>query len=153
MKIIRFSIKHAKTYKFIFLIYFISSLFNICLTTTLPYISGSFIDNLLSESNMGIIYRYAAIYISIALLQLILQYIIMRSQTNISTNASMKVNRDAIEHLQHVPTSFYNDKDISSLNQRIYTDSSAVINFSLETLVNFTTNFIALIYTLLLKLA
>lgn len=77
----------------------------------------------------------------------------MRSQTNISTNASMKVNRDAIEHLQHVPTSFYNDKDISSLNQRIYTDSSAVINFSLETLVNFTTNFIALIYTLLLKLA
>ena len=60
----------------------------------------------------------------------------------------MELNKDMIKHMQKLPLEFFSDKDLAYYNQRIYSDSSAVISFSVNTVLQLITNIIATSLTL-----
>ncbi|WP_191973620.1 ABC transporter ATP-binding protein [Paraclostridium bifermentans] len=140
--------KYILKHKLVFFVLILFSILDSIILAILPYISGKLIDNLLAAPKMKTIYIFALVYIVITIIQLISQYLQTVSQTRLTAHASMALNCDVINHMQKLPLSFFGDKDMVYYNQRIYSDSSAVISFAVSTVVQFMSNILSTVLTL-----
>lgn len=152
MILFKYVFQYIKKYPHILIFLLLSSILSTVIGIILPYISGGFIDDIIEIHKIEIVYKYAFIYTLATILQIVFQYITMLSQTKLSAYTSTQINLDVLKHLQNIPLDNFNDKDIAYLNQRIYSDSSSVTGFILDTLIQICTKSLSLIITLFIIL-
>lgn len=133
------------TYKCLYTMYIFLCIIISIKSLVLPYITGNFIDFLIVKQNTDIIVNYCILFIIITLVGLIVGYISDRLYVKLQTIVSFELNKDILAHLQKVRYTFFVQKDISSLNQRINNDSNAVVTFCISLFQNMTVNIVTII--------
>lgn len=116
-----------------------------CMSSATPYVSSSFLDDLLSQMSTSVLYWYALIYAGLCIGQIIINYIITIVKSILNCQFSQLIIQKVLFHLSQVPTSFYFGKDISSLAQKIYGDSQSIASFIVETVAQIINN-IAMVF-------
>ena len=107
-----------------------------------PYITGNFIDSLISSSSGANIIKYCAVFVAITLSGVIIGYVTNRLYIKLQTTISYELNKSALAHLQRVSYSFVKNQDTAALNQRINNDSNALITFYISLCQNIVINVI-----------
>lgn len=107
-----------------------------------PYITGNFIDSLISSSSGANIIKYCAVFVAITLSGVIIGYVTNRLYIKLQTTISYELNKSALAHLQRVSYSFVKNQDTAALNQRINNDSNVLITFYISLCQNIVINVI-----------
>ena len=105
-----------------------------------PYISGNFIDLLVTSKNTDFLIYYCLIFAILSLGGIILSFICNRIYTKLQINIVYELSRDIIQHIQQLPISYSTMNDTAYLSQRINTDTSAVITFCIGIIQNILIN-------------
>lgn len=132
MQIFNLIKKYLNKYKFRLILYLLISLILSALGIAAPYISGTFIDNLIRYPSAEIIYKFTVIYIFIAMFQLVFSYAITMLTVNIQTKMVFDFNNDIIRKIQKLSLLFLDSQNLVYLNQRVKTDCSTLILFSIS---------------------
>lgn len=130
----------------------------ICIMTSLfslvsPYISGSFIDSLISIKNINSLMNYCYIFVALSIGSIVFNFLSNRIYTKLQADIGYEINEDIIKHIQKLSLSYIEKKDTAYLTQRISTDSSIVISFSLSIIQNISINILMFIFPLFMLLS
>lgn len=101
-----------------------------------PFMSGTFLDLLLTSHDQGSLLRFCAMFFCVGLASIIIGFAGNYMFTQISTKLSFEFNSDVIAHIQQTPLSFCQGQEPAYLNQRINNDTLSMINFCLTVLQN-----------------
>ena len=118
-----------------------------------PYISGNFVDYLVSGNNFRFLLRYCFLYLSISLGSILIGYINNRLYIVLQTRMGFELNRDVIAHVQHLPLSFIENQDSAYLNQRINNDSNTLTTFCISIIQSVIINFVTVILSFVVVLS
>jgi len=91
-----------------------------CFSLATPYVSGNFVDYLITGNSIGSLLQYCALYFSLSLGSVLLGYISNKLFISLQTRMGFELNRDVISHIQHLPLSFIESEDTAYLNQNAY---------------------------------
>ena len=147
MKLIRCTFKYILKYYPTFIVLILSAMIRAVIAIILPFLSGSFIDQLLADTNVKTIYTYAGIYVFIALIQIVSIYTTSILQTSLFSNASFNLTDDITKHMQRLPLHFYTNKDITYLCHKIQNDANTIISFGLNNALDLIVNIVSMIGT------
>lgn len=127
-------------------------IFYICISLTLsilalvmPYLSGTFIDELIQKPSLAVIYKFTFLAIVVSLLQIIISYFSSVLSIKLKTKLTYEFNKDIILLLQNISLIYLDKKNIAYLNQRVNADCSNIIDFSMMFLNGAIINMIAFI--------
>lgn len=125
-----------------------------CLCTGLisiytPILTGDLFDAMISGEDSNALGRFIFIFSTICIINLLLGFLTNLLYINLQTRMGYEYNRDVIKHLHLCPVSFYKNKDITYLTQRINSDTNSVVIFFLGTLQNAITNCLVIIYPII----
>ena len=110
-----------------------------------PYITGNFIDFLVSNDGNQRIIKYCLIYIFITGFGLVVGYFSKILYIRLQTTIAYEMNRSILTHLQRLPLSFVKYQDTVALNQRINNDSNTLISFYISLYQNIIINVLTII--------
>lgn len=116
----------------------------------IPLISGSFIDRLINSPTKEMIYSLTFLYAFVAIIQITLSYICTMQSTRLQSTMSYRFNSSVLNHLQKSPNSYTESNNLAYLNQRIYTDCTSLIQFTLSLLIGVIVNIFSTIITILI---
>lgn len=142
LKIFRFCKKYLLSYKFILIWYIVITLITSAIGIASPYITGSFLDNLIVGDNINIVVTFCIIFAILNISNILLGYIIYIIYIKMQTNMSYELNYDTILHVQNLSLSFINNSDTSYLNQSINSDSNELIKFCITIMQSIITNLV-----------
>lgn len=132
-------------YKYQIIIMLIMSLFLCTINILNTYIIGKYIDILVYDIELNTIYFFTVLLFVLGLLNIIISnfnnYISTKTQTNMVFDINLKI----LKHVKKLPISFFDNKDPIYLNQRINSDSNALINFSISSTIQLITQIIIFI--------
>lgn len=131
MKIYKFVRKYLKINKLMISVYIFTSLIVSLTSLVTPYLTGTFIDNLMKYPYASIIYKFTYMVITVSVIQLFLSYVTAIISIKLKTKLSYFFNKDIVTHLQRVSILFLNNQNIAYLNQQINADCANLINFTL----------------------
>lgn len=132
------------------ILYILICIFSSMTTVVFPYISGSFIDQLVQATDTSFLGRYIAIFVSFSIVGLVLGYVSNRLYMKLQTQIAFRLNVDAIKHVQNLSPGFTQGQDTAYLNQRINNDSNALIIFCIGVLQQIVINAVMVIAPLAL---
>ena len=115
-----------------------------------PYITGQFIDKLLTSETNAFILRYVGLLVVLAIFDLFVSYICERIYIRVQIGSGYALNSAAIRHVQNVYFGFVQDKNTAFLNQQINNDANSVVIFCITVLQNIVTNCLSLAAPLVL---
>ena len=144
-KIFKMCREYVKTHRTALILYVLLCVFLGLQSLATPYITGNFIDFLISSSGSESIIKYCAVFLAITLTGIIIGYLTNRLHIKLQTTISYEVNKSALAHLQKVSLSYVKNKDTAALNQRINNDSNAVITFYISLYQNIVINIITVL--------
>lgn len=150
MEILRYSWQYLKNFKIRLLLYVLITLIVSGITFILPLIIGRFIDQLISNPQINIIYKFIAIFISLNIINLIFNFFSSILGLYIQTHANILLNVKLLDSLKKVPISIIEKEDKSYLAQRINIDTNIVISFAISTINGFITNIFTIISSFVL---
>lgn len=133
--------RHRNKLSFYILLCITSGLFSLAT----PYISGNFVDYLISGNSIHDLLPYCILYFTISLGSILLGYISNRLYIILHTRMGFELNRDIISHIQHLPLSFIESQDTAYLNQRVNNDSNALMTFSISIIQSVIINLVTVI--------
>ncbi|WP_302805148.1 ATP-binding cassette domain-containing protein [Holdemanella biformis] len=136
--------KHFKIFSLFILLNIIISL----LTISVPLLSGTFIDMLLTSSKDTYVLKFIKNFVLINIIIIFGTYLNQLIHTKLQSYYSFNLNRDVINHLHNVEYSFFSDKDPIYLTQRINTDCNSIATFEITFLQNMFTNIMSLLLSL-----
>lgn len=142
MQLIKFSFKYIFQYGIYYFLLIICQIIKAIIIIVLPYMSGIFIDCLLEQLSLNVIYKFAIIYSVLGVLQIILLYLSTILQIHVHNNSNITLLSDITKHMQKLPLSFYTNKDTAYIVHRIQNDSNTVITFVLTNTIDFISNII-----------
>ncbi|GEM_PF-1446884 len=102
-----------------------------------PQLVGFLIDGLIIKRNINFIINFI---IGLCLIQgfmMLTNYWLAIIGNLLRTKVSMKINFDILVHIQNLPYSFFEDRDLIYLTQRINNDSSIISSFVIENFKSF----------------
>jgi len=126
-------------------LYIAICIFSSIFSLIVPYINGTFIDFLTSGNGANGILLFAVIFAVASLLGLFIGYICNRLYAKLQTTIAFDLNRKVIVHLQKVSLSFFAGKDVSSLSQKINSDSNVVSTFCISLFQNIIVNLFTIV--------
>ncbi len=132
------------------ILYILICIFSSMTTVVFPYISGSFIDQLVQATDTSFLGRYIIIFVSFSIAGLALGYVSSRLYMKLQTQIAFRLNADAIKHIQNLSPGFTQGRDTAYLNQRINNDSNALIIFCIGVLQQIVINAVMVIAPLAL---
>lgn len=132
------------------ILYILICIFSSMITVVFPYISGSFIDQLVRAKDTSFLGRYVAIFVSFSIVGLLLGYVSNRLYMKLQTQIAFRLNVDAIKHVQNLSPGFMHGQDTAYFNQRINNDSNALIIFCIGVLQQIVINTVMVIAPLVL---
>ncbi len=143
---------YIKRYRLKICIYILICIFLGFLSTIIPILTGNFIDTLISENDIFVVYKFCGAIILIYSIKLILEYSAGLIYVKVQTKMGYELNKDVIFHIQKLPYSFMDNKDVAYMNQIVNNDSNTLVIFALTTIQDVVINiiylFIPLTYTM-----
>lgn len=115
-----------------------------------PYLTGSFIDRLLSAENLSFLWRYGGLLCALAAVEFVLSYVCERLYVRVQIAGGYRLNAATICHVQNVPFRFMQDKNAAFINQQINNDANAAVIFCITFFQNIITNSLLLLIPILL---
>jgi len=142
------------SYKYTLIIYVIIILASSVIAILSPLIIGDFLDDLIYDANMEIIFHFCIIFGGLNLLKIIKDYVAGIMNAKMQVKMSYKFNKDVISHVHGLSLSYINQEDSAYLSQRIGNDTVSLIGFCVSILRNIIANTIMLIapFVILLRL-
>lgn len=106
-----------------------------------PYITGDFIDFLISPTATikGLIH-YCLIFLAVSLASIVTNYVSKMSLVKVSTSMGYRLNSDVLAHVHTLSFDFVKDSNAASLTQKINNDSNQLVIFTLNVLCNIAVN-------------
>lgn len=120
-----------------------------CFSLATPYVSGNFVDYLITGNSIGSLLQYCALYFSLSLGSVLLGYISNKLFISLQTRMGFELNRDVISHIQHLPLSFIESEDTAYLNQKANNDSNALMTFCISIIQSIVINFVTILLSFL----
>jgi len=108
----------------------------------LPYITGDFIDSLITADNSSFILTYIFLVSIFGVIGITFDFVTERLYTVLQTTAWYQLNKDLIIHVQKLPLLFIQKQDMIYLNKVLNYDSNMLIIFYLNFVKNFISNLI-----------
>lgn len=146
MKILNLCNDYLMKNKYKFVIYIVISIISSILGLISPYISGLFIDNLVSNRSVYLLYKYIFIILSISIVKIVINYFANIIYIKLQTISAFSLNVDIIEHIKKIPLKQFNKMDSIYINHRINNDSNSIITFYIKTITGITINLITIFY-------
>ena len=115
-----------------------------------PFLIGDFIDSLIYDGTMSVVFRFSIIFASLNIIRTALSYVTMIIYTKTQARAAHEFSQDAINHVQNLSLSFINKKDTDYLSQVINGDTNMLIIFCINVVQSFILNTIYLIAPLVI---
>ena len=112
----------------------------------IPLMLGYFVDGLLTFESLNSIAYFVLAFIGIQLLHILFRYLGAMKNAIIQTKVALGINSDAREHIQNLPLSYFNNKDLLYLSNRVDADSGVLASSALYILQSFLT--VATVFTL-----
>ncbi len=125
---------HFKQNLFLLIIFIFITFCLTILNVIAPYISGSFIDALLSNPAIDLIYSYTLLYLILAIFQITISYFFSIISTKLQCKMNYEFNKRVIEHFQRISMQFIEKQNHAYMTQRIYSDCNILINFCISLL-------------------
>lgn len=150
MKVYRFCQDYLLKNKLRFVLYLFICMILSVVMLGLPYITGGFIDSLVSHHSMNEIYRYCAVFLFIIILRLVLGYVQSMSFSRLNMAIAYDLNKDVVKHVQNMSVSYINHFDAAYLNQIINGDANTLIGFCLTSIQSVLANVITLLVPLVI---
>lgn len=150
MKVYRFCQDYLLKNKLRFVLYLVICMILSVVMLGLPYITGGFIDSLVSHHSMKEIYRYCAVFLFIIILRLVLGYVQSMSFSRLNMAIAYDLNKDVVKHVQNMSVSYINHSDAAYLNQIINGDANTLIGFCLTSIQSVLANVITLLVPLVI---
>ena len=147
--ILKFCKKYILKYKDLIILHIILFLLVTLTSIITPYISGNFIDNLISNTNTLFIQKYIYIFVIIGLIEIFAGYFVEKLSCIIQTKVGNEINVSAIHHVQNLSLNFINERDTSYLNKQINNDSNMLALFCLLVPENIILNLLTIIIPLM----
>lgn len=147
MKIIKFCNKYFSKYKLYLLIYIFITLCISGISIYSTYLTGSFIDQLITSKSTNFVYYFCIILAGITLIRLLFGYISSLMYIKMQMEIGYELNREVIFHIQEVSLTFINRSDTAYLNQIINNDANNLVIFYITTIQNVIINVITFIIT------
>ncbi len=111
-----------------------------CIDVVVTYLNGSFIDQIVKRNNIEQLLNYSVILISGYVMSIVFRYIYGVVSTILREKLSFSLVSKLIEHLHYIPLLELKKYEASYLTERIYSDSSDIINFVLDNGIMFVIN-------------
>lgn len=131
-------------------VFLILSVFSMGIDVLITYLNGNFIDLIVIKEDISQLLEYSGILICGYVMSIILSYGYQVLSSILREELSFNLSSKLIKHLHHVPLLEVKKYEASYLTQRVYSDSSDIINFVLDNvvmiLVNVAIGIILLIY-------
>lgn len=132
---IHFISKYVFCHKTKIICLIILSLIGFILGVIQPYLSGNFIDLLISKPDMKIIIQFSILLMSIGLSSIVVSYISKTFIIKFQTQISFDVNIHLVQHMQKVPLLKLLKYNPAYLNSRINSDSNELVAFFLSNFI------------------
>ena len=129
--------------------------FTLCMTIISLYshfITGNFIDNLITLGTLDVIIRFCIVFIIVNFSGIIIGYINSIIYAKLRTTMVYELNKDAINHMQNLSLTHTNMIDNAYLSQRVNSDSNELIVFCIMVLQNIINNITMLIIPLIIMI-
>lgn len=128
--------KYLGTKKFMIVLYNFLYLTNSLLALSIPYITGSFINLLISKSTFSDMIKYCILFMVINITNISITYVIGLIDTKLSSLLSNNFICDMISRLHKFDFKYYKNQDSVYLSQRISNDCNELIDFCLSFIPN-----------------
>ncbi|WP_350343075.1 ABC transporter ATP-binding protein [Proteinivorax tanatarense] len=145
MKIIKFTMTYVLKYKIYLLIFILLNFVSRALAIFFPYLTGNYIDILITANDFQIVTKITLIIITIGIFNMVSSFAQRYLNVKIQTKAMIDLNFDVLNHLLKMPIRYFENKNSGYLNHRINNDSSVVVNFLLDNLLNIVSNALTII--------
>ncbi|HFL2485559.1 TPA: ATP-binding cassette domain-containing protein [Clostridioides difficile] len=129
MNIRTFSKKYLVKYKLTILGTFLLALIVWTSNIGITYITGQYIDSLISNISIKSIYTFSIILFVLSLLRILIGFLNNILFSKLQVNMAFNVNFDILQHVKKLPIKFFKNIDSVYLNQRINSDSNTIVNF------------------------
>ncbi|WBW95071.1 ABC transporter ATP-binding protein [Oceanirhabdus sp. W0125-5] len=136
MKIIKFCKRFFLNHKKCYFEYLSLILVSWIVSITIPYLSGKYIDLLVSIKDKLDIYFYTKAILVIGVIGCFSSYFKSIVYEKIYSRSVNGINLYLIEHIRKLPLSFFRNTNSVYLVQRIRMDSSELIYFSISEVIN-----------------
>ena len=143
--ILLFCKKYMKMHSKQLLIYILLCIILGFFSLATPYISGNFVDYLISGNNIYDLLQYCILYFAISLGSILLGYVSNRLYISLQTRMGFELNRDVISHIQHLPLSYIEAQDTAYLNQKVNNDSNALMTFCISIIQSIVINLVTIL--------
>lgn len=127
------------------ILFFIITIVLWIISLVIPFMTGKYIDLLINNEGMDIIYRFTAIFIIAILIQIIFSYYSNILSVKLNNNISFEITNYSMNYIKKVQLNHINKYNSGYLSQRITTDSSLVTSFLIST-INIVINLFTLIF-------
>jgi len=148
MKVFKYGWEYLTRHKMFLVIFVILNLLISFISILMPFITGKYIDFLLSKENIKIIYYFSVIILMISLINIIVSYISNIILIKLQTMSAFDLNYTLLKHVKKLPLLYFTNLDSVYLNQRLNSDSNTLINFVLNSFINSIVNLITSIFTI-----
>lgn len=148
MEMLKLGKKYIAKHKWIFLLYFTLQIFIWAFGMLSPYISGLYIDQLIINKDLSVIYYFSILMLILGVLTASMYYVSNVSLVKLQTLCGFELNYDILEHVKRLPLMFFNNTNTSYLNQRINADANTVVIFVANNSTSFVTNCLSIVFSL-----
>jgi ABC-type multidrug transport system fused ATPase/permease subunit len=126
LKVYKFLFPYFLRHKFSLLQYFLY--LNVCAAFEFatPLLLGYFIDGLLTFISLRSIVYFVVAFIAFQLVHILFRYLCTIKNALIQTQISLAVNSDTRKYIQELPLSYFNNKDLLYLSNRVDADSGVL---------------------------
>ena len=126
------SLKEKKVEVIVFLCL---SILTMSIDVVITYLNGNFIDLIIDKDNVGVLLSYSGILILGYIVSIVLNYGYQSLSLILREELSFSLSSKLIKHIHRVSILKIKKYEPSYLTQRIYSDSSDIINFVLDNVV------------------
>ncbi|WP_278615829.1 ABC transporter transmembrane domain-containing protein [Thomasclavelia spiroformis] len=133
----------------LFLFIFLSFLKSI-IVMIIPLLSGNFIDALIKKPEAVTIYKFGLYFALLNILNLLISYFITILNAKLLCKMSYDLNKIVINKLQHIKISYFTNKNLSYITQKVSTDSNNVVKFILDLATNVIQNLLIVIFAIII---
>lgn len=145
MKIFTYVGKYVKRYKKVFGLFLVSSVVLWLSSTLTPYISGLYLDYLLSKQSMKYVYGFTGLFLGVNLITIFSRYIMSLYVTKLNNNITFEMNYDIFERFRYFKILELEKKNTAYIMDRINQDLSVLVVFFSDKIVNIATSFFTIV--------
>lgn len=129
------------------MIYIFINLITSGLSIFVPYLTGTFLDNLIAKGDINIIYRFCFTRLGLFFFTFFFGYISNRIYTSIQIKMSFEFNRDILAHIHKLSLKYTEDLDYAYHSQLINSDVNSLIIFCITVIQSVLINLLTLMFT------